>query len=425
MIENALRQSLPYINAHRGKLFVIFLDGKTISSKRIKQHINDITLLNSLGVKIVVVFGGRQQIDSLSEQQHDDIHFVNDNRITDKATLKTVKTSIGEIRILLESLFAQGLPYTSGFGFHSHCVSGNFVVSQPLGVVNGVDYEYTGKVRQIESASIQEQLKQNNIVMLSPLGISLTGDVFNCKAEEVARITASELKADKLIIFSDLKAHPELTHEVKLNQLNHLLLENTDSELARYLQTAKKAINNVARIHLIEREQDGSLLSELFTRDGSGVMISGSNYDEMRTAKNTDIQGLLNILQPLEEQGILVSRSKEELELDIEHFHIIERDGLIVASVALIPYQNENVAEVASLAVHADYQNRGYGNRLLVQIENLAKKNHVKQLFVLSTQTTHWFLERGFEEADVRILPKEKQDKINKQRNAKVFVKAI
>jgi amino-acid N-acetyltransferase len=317
------------------------------------------------------------------------------------------------------------LPYTSGFGFHSHCVSGNFVIAQPLGVLNGVDFGFTGKVRQIESLSIKDQLAQNNIVLLSPLGISLTGDVFNCKAEDVAAFAASHLKADKLIIFSDLKNHPELKQEIQLNQLNHLLLENTDTELAQYLRIAKISISKVNRIHLIEREQDGSLLTEMFTRDGSGVMITGASYHELRAAKTSDIQGLLNILQPLEEQGVLVSRSKEQLELDIQYFHVIERDGLVVASVALIPYKKESIAEVACLAVHKDYQKRGYGHNLLVQMENTAKKSHLSQIFVLTTQTTQWFLERDYHEVELNKLPKEKQAALNKKRNSKILIKNI
>ncbi len=424
-IEKALRLSLPYINAHQGKLFVIFINGESISSRCLKQHIDDITLLNSLGVRIVVVFGARPQIDQNCLEKQLKSRFFQGNRLTDAATMTCVKSAVGDIRFHLESLFAQGLPYTSGFGFHSHCISANFVIAQPIGVLKGVDHGYTGKIRQIETQTIKNQLAENNIVLLSPLGLSLTGELFNCKAEDIAVEVASNLEADKLIIFSDLKAHDSLDREMRLNQINHYLLEKMEDEFSTHLKLAKKAIKKVKRIHIIEREKDGALLGELFTRDGSGVMVSGGLYDEMRDATDTDVAGILNIIRPLEDQEILVKRSEEQLELDIQHYKVIERDGLITACIALFPFAKENMAEIACLAVHADYQNRGYGDRLLKEMEKKARKQGITCVFVLTTQTSQWFIERGYQRTTESVLPGSKKLQLNQQRNAKVLLKNL
>jgi amino-acid N-acetyltransferase len=170
---------------------------------------------------------------------------------------------------------------------------------------------------------------------------------------------------------------------------------------------------------------DGALLIELFTHHGIGTMVVPEVPETIRPAKRDDIPGILQILEPLEQQGILVRRTSEDLERDLDHFFVIEADGNILGSAAIYPFPEGSAAELAALAVNPFYRDGGRGERLLGFAEAQAKAQGMKSLFVLSTQTTHWFLERGFAEADVSKLPARRQSAYNPDRRSKVFVKDL
>ena len=178
-------------------------------------------------------------------------------------------------------------------------------------------------------------------------------------------------------------------------------------------------------MHLISRQTDGALLLELYTRDGTGTLVTAGNYEGLRTADIEDIGGIMELISPLEKEGALVKRSREQLELDINNFTVIERDGMIIACAAIFTCAKERAAELACLAVHRDYQTQGRGNDLMQHLEWQARKQHMKKIFTLTTQTMHWFLERGFVECKIEDLPIEKKSLYNYQRNSKVFCKQL
>ena len=193
-----------------------------------------------------------------------------------------------------------------------------------------------------------------------------------------------------------------------------------------YLKHALDACaNGVQRVHLLDREEDGAILNELFTRDGSGLMISTSAYDVTRRADSDDIGAILDLIEHHEQQGYLVKRSREKLELEADHFTILIRDGVIIGCVGLYPYPDDGMGEVACLVVHPDYQDAGHGNQLLDEVEKEAQRQDLDSLFVLTTQAQHWFLERGFSAASLDSLPMEKQTLYNYQRNSKILVKHL
>ncbi len=414
------RTAAPYIHAHRGATFVIAFDGETIDSSGFDNLVHDLALLNSLGIKLVLVYGARPQIEQQCKTHNISVNYHQGLRITDDASLKIVKSVIGKLRLDIEAKLSFSLPHTPMADARIRCTSGNLVVARPVGIKDGIDLEHTGEVRRIDTQGIEQQLALDNIVLLPPLGYSPTGEIFNLSAEAIATTTASALSADKLILIGDNQG--ELARELTVEQAKDVL-KNMPSHS---LKAAVSACNaGVQRVHLLDRSIDGALLQELFSRDGAGTLISATLFETTRQATINDVGGILELLQPLEANGTLVKRSREHLEIEIDHFTIMERDGAVIACAALYPYADNKIGELACLAVDQDYQDLGRGKQLLSTIEQQAIKFGLTSLCVLSTQTTHWFLEHGFEQAKISDLPIEKQNLYNYQRNAKVFRKIL
>ncbi|EXF57449.1 amino-acid N-acetyltransferase [Acinetobacter sp. 1294596] len=430
------RHSAPYINAHRNKTFVIMFGGEAVCHDNFQHIIHDIALLNSLGIRLVLVHGARPQINRNLEQFQLSAPFHKNRRITTRESLGCVMSAVGSIRLQIEALLSTGLANSPMYGAAIHVVSGNFVTAKPYGIHDGIDFQLTGEVRSIDSTSIHQHLEHNSIVLLGPTGYSTTGEVFNLLAEEVATKTAVALKADKLIFLGQqqglLNSKQQLLRELTPQQLDPYIEhhEQADPTQALYLRAARDAsLEGINRVHLISYTYDGALIEELFTRDGIGTMITDAHYEEVRTARIQDVGGLIKLLRPLEQEGILVYRSRERLETEINQFAVIERDGTILACAALYPIptlKNEiPSAEIACVAVHLAYRKSNRGSQILNFLEKKAQENGIKQLFVLTTRTAHWFLEHGFMPASVDDLPNTRQALYNYQRNSLVFKKQL
>lgn len=427
----SFRNSSGYINAFRGRTFVIAFGGEMLTDEQFAPLVHDIALLNSLGIKLVLVHGARPQIESRLKERNTEIKYANGIRITDDDALLCVKEASSAVRSDIEALLSMGLTNSPVSSSRISVISGNFVTAQPFGVREGIDYLHTGEVRKLDQISINNALENNAVVLLSPIGYSSTGEIFNLTAEDVATNAAIELKANKLIYLVDgdgITKENQLIRELNLDEAQTLLLKENQPEMSiqRTLASAVKACQyEVKRTHILNRHTEGALLLELFTRDGCGTLITADSFEDMRAATIEDLGGLIELIIPLEEQDILVRRSREKLELEIEHFTVVERDGMIVACAALYPYLKEKVAELACLAVHSDYQNRNRGNLLHKFIEQQAKQLGIKQLFVLTTRTAHWFIERGYVESDIKQLPVERESLYNYKRQSKMFAKSI
>jgi len=430
------RHSAPYINAHRNKIFVIMFDGEAVQHDNFKHIIHDIVLLHSLGIHLILVHGARAQINQNLKISQLKTPFHQHKRITTRESLSAIMNAVGSIRLQIEALLSMGLANSPMYGARIDVVSGNLVTAKPYGIHDGVDFQLTGEVRTIDIEAIHKHLDNQNIVLLGPTGYSTTGEVFNLLAEEVATKTAIHLKADKLIFLGKqhglLNEHGQLQREISPHQLDQHILkfEDQNPDIAMHLKTARDAsLNGVHRVHLISYANDGALLEELFTRDGSGTMITDAHYEEVRTANIQDVGGLMNLLRPLEEEGILVYRSRERLESEIEKFAVIERDGTILACAALYPIPttgNElKSAEIACVAVHPSYRKSNRGSQILHYLEERARALEIKQLFILTTRTAHWFLEQGFIQTSVDDLPNARQALYNYQRNSLVCKKPL
>ena len=426
------RQASPYINAFRNRVFVITFGGECVSDPAFASLIHDIALLNSLGVQLVLVHGARPQIEERLKARGAEIRYVNGLRVTDAPALTCVKEASGTVRVEIEALLSMGLANSPMAGARIHVASGNFVTAKPLGIRDGVDYCHTGEVRRVDTDGIRSRLNDGDIVLLSPLGYSPTGEIFNISAGEVATATASALKADKLIHLVEAPgladSRKRLLRQLTLAEAKQRVAksETHNDEATAALQSAVTACRQgVRRAHILDRRINGALLLELFTRDGIGTMVTSDLYEGTRRAVIDDIGGLLELIRPLEEAGILVPRSRELLEIDIDRYTVVERDGTIIACAGFYPFPKKHAAEIACFAIHPEYQGMGYGSALLQRLETEAELLAINRLFVLSTRTSHWFRERGFRPGTLQELPVARRRMYNFQRNSKVYIKDL
>lgn len=418
------RHALPYINTHRGKTFVIMLSAQTTDSVYLNAITQDIALLHSLGIRLIIVHGARIQIDTALKMAGIDSAFYQGVRITRTDELPIIASAVGSVRLKIESQFCGGFANTPLFGSQIITTSANFVSAKPYGVRDGVDFCQTGEVRRVDGVALSHHLDHHHLVIISPLAFSVTGELYNLEAFEVATCVAIALNADKLIVFGKeqgiFDADGKLLKEMTIKQAKAHPDHNTP--------TLKNAINacmsGVLRVHLLGHEDDGALLKELFTTDGAGTMISQDPYDTIRQASVHDVMGILALIKPLEDEGILIKRPKETLEAQIEHFCVIERDGKILGCASLYPL-DEDSAEIASVAIDPAYRSGERGTNLLKFIENRARQAGKNKLFALTTRTLHWFVKHGFCETDPTSLPNERYQRWHNGRNAKVLVKPL
>ncbi len=418
----ALREFAPYLHAHHGRTFVLCIPGEALLDEDRRALIYDIALLRSLGGRLVLVHGARPQIEERLAAERCRCDVIEGLRVTSPAAMGSVAAAVGAVRMELEALLSTGVASSPMGGARLEVTGGNWVVARPVGIRHGIDFQLTGEVRRINVDPLQAALNRGAIVLLSPAGYSPTGETFNLLAEEVALKAAVALRADKLVYL-----HPEPSaatpNQWSLATARDQLACAPDDALFRAAVEAAEA--GVPRVHVVSARSDGALLTELYTRDGIGRMIASDGYDAARPARIDDVGGILQLIEPLERKGILVPRSREQLELDIGRFLVMTRDAMVIGCCALMPYSDEQIGEIACIVVHPDYQREGRADTLLRQAEERARSEGLTRVMALTTHTPHWFIERGFAQADVESLPVEKRALYNLQRNSKVFVKTL
>jgi amino-acid N-acetyltransferase len=418
------RDSSPYIDAHRGRTFVLCLASPALVSENLTNIISDIALLNSLGVRIVLVFDATDQIepvtaDSTATQLH--------RTVTSPELISNITSACGRIASDLCAHLGSTAPDSPMGPRDITAVTGNYIKAKPIGIVDGVDYQLSGETRSINRSAITHHLDGNEIVILPPVGYSPSGETFYLDAQTLARDTACAINADKLIYMTAdaglNDSSGKLISEIDLSNYDPADIDLHDGVAILLSHSDHACHKGVARCHIISFKADGAILEELFTRDGCGTQIIGHSYEQIRPATIDDVPGILKLIEPLEAAGVLVKRSRELLESEISQFVVIERDGLLISCAAL--YQYDTAGELACLVTHPDYRNGDRGDRLLANIENTARKKGLKDLFVLTTQSADWFSERGFTRTDLDNLPKTKQDFYNYQRSSKILIKAL
>lgn len=432
----AIRSAAPYIHTHHGKTFVIAFPGEICLREDTDRLLADIALLSSLGVRIVLVHGVRPQIEAELDMRGIPSVFAGDLRVTDEPTMDAVKAAVGSLRMDIEARLSASLGNTPMAGSRIKVVGGNWVTARPVGVRDGVDHLLTGLVRSVGVAEIRDQLLTDRIVLVSPIGYSPTGETFNLRNADVAEAVATGLGADKLIFV--IESEPGTWRmaldagdagQISLSQAEAILdtelrertLSAEDRSCVRAALSACRS--GVRRVHLIGAEGASPLLRELYTRDGCGLMISADDdYESTRQATIQDVAGIMALIAPLERSGALVPRTREQLELDIDTFSVIVRDGTVIACNALLPHPGERAAELACVAVHPDYRGRDLAAVLLRRARAQARGLGLSRLFALTTQTPHWFIEHGFVRGSTSDLPQARREALSPARNSLVLL---
>jgi amino-acid N-acetyltransferase len=435
------RSVAPYIHKFRHQTFVVGLTGEAIAAGKLSVIVQDLALIRAMGVKIVLVHGFRPQVNEQLHAKGHTAKYSHGVRITDEVALDCAQEAAGQLRYEIEAAFSQGLPNTPMAGSTVRVISGNFITARPVGIVDGVDFQHSGLVRKVDVAGIQRTLDFGAMVLLSPFGFSPTGEAFNLTMEEVATSVAIALQADKLVFLTEIPGiriapdQPEgednpIDTELPLAAAEKLLAalpqakEPTDT--AFYLQHCVKACKaGVERSHILPFALDGSILLEIYVHDGIGTMVIDEKLESLREASNDDVGGILQLIEPFEKDGTLVKRSRTEIERDVDHYTIIEHDGVIFACAALYPYPEGKTAEMAALTVSPQSQGQGDGERVLKRIEQRAKSMGLDSIFVLTTRTMHWFIKRGFQQVDPEWLPDARKRKYNWDRRSQVLVKKL
>lgn len=432
------RSVAPYIHAHRGKTFVVAIAGELVAAGKLPTFAQDLAILHAMGIKLVLVHGFRPQVEEQLRAKGQTSRFSHGMRITDAVALDCAQEAAGQLRYEIEAAFSQGLPNTPMAHSQIRVVSGNFVTARPVGILDGVDFQHTGLVRKIDATGIRRAVESGALVMISPFGFSPTGEAFNLSMEHVAASTADALQADKLIYVTEVKGIPvdpsdpesEIDNELALADAKKLLANlpnpTQPTDTAFYLQHAVKACEaGVERVHIVPFAVDGSVLMESFTHDGVGTMIVDEKLESLREATADDIGGILQLIEPFERNGTLVKRDRTEIERDIDHYTVIEHDGVIFGCAALYPYPEARTAEMSALTVSPEVQGQGDGERILKRVEQRAKAAGLDSIFVLTTQTKHWFLKRGFSLIEPESLPEARKRKYNWDRRSLVLMKKL
>ena len=435
------RSVAPYIHTHRGKTFVVGMAGEAIAAGKLQHIAQDLALIQSMGVKIVLVHGFRPQVNEQLKAKGHAAKYSHGMRITDAVALDCAQEAAGQLRYEIEAAFSQGLPNTPMAGATVRVMSGNFITARPVGIRDGVDFKHSGLVGKVDVAAITHTLDFGAMVLLSPFGFSPTGEAFNLSMEEVATSVAVAIQADKLIFLTEIPGirlqhdQPEsednsIDTELPLAAAEKLLESLPHAEFPLdtgfYLQHCVKACKGgVDRSHILPFAVDGSLLLEVYVHDGIGTMVIDEKLESLREATGDDVGGILQLIEPFEKDGSLVKRGRTEIERDAGLYSIIEHDGVIFACAALYPYPEAKTGEMAALTASPQSQGQGDGEKILKRIEQRARAAGLQSIFVLTTRTMHWFIKRGFVQVDPEWLPEARKRKYNWDRKSQVLVKKL
>lgn len=422
----SFREAAPYIHYLHGKTIVLAMSSHIINEEHFPSLARDIALLNSLGIRIVLVHGVRHFLEKKGLSKN----YQNGFRVSDQEDIEEIKRLCGAIRLDIEAYLGMGFLHAPAHTAKLSIAGGNFLLAQPIGVINGVDMQFTGQVRKIDVSAINRCLDASQLVLISPVGHSLGGVTYNLPLPETAADIAIALKAEKLIFISHISGilgeNEKILSNLSLNEANQYLQNYPQQpEIERIIPSVFKALEQgVRRVQIINGGKNGSLLEELFTRNGAGTSLATS-FTTIRAAVERDVPDLMKLIEPMVQNGKLLPRTQDDIETHIREFFVAEYDQLIYGCAALKVF-NQTIGEISCLAISDKKRGQGYGDLLLKHIENYAKEKGISQLLALTTQASDWFLERGFIPTDYNILPKERLEQyMNNKRNSLVFVKDL
>ncbi|MFZ0829335.1 MAG: amino-acid N-acetyltransferase [Verrucomicrobiia bacterium] len=420
-----LRGILQYIPQFREKTFILAIDGAIVTDENFATLLLDVAVLRSLSIRVVLVHGASAQIKALAEGQKIQASNLDGSGVTDAATLNLALTAANRLtHEILEGLSANDLRATST----------NAIIAHPMGIIQGVDHLFTGKVERVDVEMLQSLLAQGVVPVIPPLGFDGDGKTYRVNSDGVAVAVADALKAIKLIFITTqdgLIYSGKLIRQMLVAELEKLLSQNSAGFAPEILSKAQHAAAAckaaIPRVHIINGQVDEGLLAEVFSNDGIGTLIYANEYQQIRPAKKKDVRAIQLLTKAAVESDELVKRTRAVIEKSLGDYFIFEIDKNPVACVALHIYPEQKKGELACLYVSASNENQGIGRKLIQFVENKAREMGLGELLTLSTQAFTYFQSKGgFAEGTPDDLPPARREKYEQSgRNSKVLVKKL
>jgi len=421
-----LRGILKYVPRFKDQIFIIALDGSIIADENFGNLLVDIAVLRSLGIKPVLVHGIGKQLRELSEQRNIPITDIIGTGVADAATLDLAIRATSRVsHLILEGLTQNAIK----------CAITNAIHAIPLGILHGIDHQYTGKVDRIDTGFLTTLIEKDITPIVSPIGFGPDGKALRINSDLLAAELAEALRASKILYLSPsagLVIKNELRRDIAATALA-AILEKTPDHLTPVMRSkAANAIRAIGtgtpRVHLIDGRDADSLLNEIFSNEGVGTLIYGNDYQQIRRAKRSDVRAIHNLLRGAVRREELIYRTQQAIEKNIDQFYVFEIDESLIGCVSLYFYPDKpQLAEIGSLYVMPTHQARGIGRKLVDYACLKAKDHGAETAVALSTQSYSFFVATmAFEETTKQILPEARLKLYEVSgRNPKVLVKPL
>ena len=431
-----VREVIRYLQKFKNALVVIYLDDKTIESPLFSSHIRDIALLHQAGLKVVIIPGARSRIDEVLRTNNITWTYHENIRIASAQAMPLIKMAAFDVsNTIMTSLAANNIT----------AVIGNWVRARSKGIIDGFDFGTAGEIDRLDSESLQTVLDDGFIPIFPCIGWNTVGHPYNISSTCLAQQVAIALKADKLFYVMEnggLNAKDfELTGDddidgtslfdggitisengkiaaLDLNQADNFIKQKKNLDMLELAVNACR--QGVTRVHFVDGNLDGVLLTEIFSDFGSGTMIYTNNYGKIRPMIQTDIPSVLAVMRPFIQSGKLLPRTQAELTTALADFIVYELDGGVHACASLHLY-DDGQAEIAAVAVDEAYNHMGIGPKMIEQLISQAKAKNIRSIFIMTTQAIDWFEKLGFTEDKIESLPEERRAKWSPDRNSKVY----
>lgn len=421
-----LRGILKYVPRFQGQIFIVAIDGSIVADENIGNLLVDVAVLRSLGIKVVLVHGISHQLKELSVSRNIPISNSDGAGMTDAATLDlAIRASSRVSHALVEGLTQNALK----------CATTNAVRALPLGIIRGIDQQFTGKVERVDKDFLSELIERQIVPIVSPIGFGPDGKSLRVNSDLLAAELAEALLATKIIYLTPwpgLDIDGEIRREISIDALRKIVTDQPHriSEAGRSKAThAIKAIETgTPRVHIVDGRIFDGLLTEIFSNEGVGSLVYGNDYAQIRKARKGDVRFIYNLTRAAVRREELIHRTQQAIEKNIDQFFVYEIDENIIACVTLYFYPDKpQMAEVGSLYVMPFYHNRGIGKKLVDYACMVAKERGANVIIALSTQSFGFFTNVcGFEETTKDILPDARLKLYDESgRNAKVLMKKV
>ncbi len=430
---NTIREVFDYICQYKGKTFVLKIEDSLIDHSFFPLLMKDIVQLHDIGIHLIIVAGTRETIKKHLSKAKLHTRIVKGIRITTKEAMAHVKLAAMEVAQIFISHLSAG---------NANGIMGNWTRARSLGVCDGLDYQYTGHVEKIQSGIVHKLLSQDFIPVIYNIGMNATGDCYNLNSDQIARQVCLELDIEKLFFIRAQDAipttglelppgsqvHPDgkIFSNMDISHVDFMLGQNKDrlsfenQTLLAYSKAVIDRSKGLNRVHIIDGRCEGRLLQEVFSSIGGGTLIYGNQYAHIRQATLEDVPEVLHLLDGYIKKGNLVMRTASDIKNKIHAYHIYAVDHAVYGCGAL--YELGDWGEIGAVAVSDSYKSKGIGRGLVQYLIQTARKKHIQNLFLLTTQAADWFFEFGFVWASPGDLPEPLRERYNPERNSRVLL---